>query len=97
MTRPTEEVIALVDRKVAELDAAVSDEPLVGRSTSSYGVIALAWERFKATVDGIDAAVECPFNTGAAEVLGRADVLLDHQAYQLAFWLKHVSAALAER
>ena len=94
MTRPGPDVIARVDALVAQLDADTIDEPYVAPATSSYEVIVSAWERFKATVDGLDCAVGQPFAEGAASTLISARALADVEFDELMFWLGHVGEAL---
>jgi hypothetical protein len=96
MSRPSPEVIAIVDAAVARLDATFVEDPDGRQTTSSYAAIATAWERFKFLIDTLDVAVAHPFAPGAPLVLHTAELLVTADVHELAFWLTHVGEALQE-
>lgn len=93
MTRPSTDVVRRIDELVAQLDSEMTDEPYVGSATSSYEIIAIAWERFKALIADMNHAVAEPFSAGSATVLRKARHLCGPETYRLAFWLVHVGEA----
>jgi hypothetical protein len=97
MTRPSDEVIALVDALVAQLDADTLEGPYVSPATTSYQVIVTAWQRFRALVDCLDSAVAEPFASGAAHTLTTAEGLAADEVDKLIFWLTHVGEAITHR
>lgn len=87
--------VAEVDALVQALDEATIDEPLTEPATSSYSVIVDAWDRFKALVEDLDAAIMAPLSKGAPRLFQRAPELVNDEAHELAFWLAHVGDAVA--
>jgi hypothetical protein len=92
--RPAPEVIQVVDHLVAKFDQETLGDDYRPGVTSSYQVIAAAWERFKSLVDHLDLAVARPLEEGAASVLQGADALVGLEADRVAFWLVHVGDAI---
>jgi hypothetical protein len=64
MTRPSVELVKLIDDVVAHLDADTGEEPYTPPMTSSFAVIASLWERFKSLIDALDDAVANPIRRG---------------------------------
>jgi hypothetical protein len=93
---PPPEIVAEVDRLVAELDHYILVDPSEP-TTSSFAVIAVAWGRFMRLVGLLDAAVASPFADSSAPALRRAGELVGGDAFRLSFWLVHIGEAIARR